>query len=486
MKMAMRFYVAALFAIAVGTAFAQVTDDSGFKQRLADAAAKYNSKKGSTSDAISDFTSLYGENPKSPDVNSWLGFLYLRNREPRKAIPYLETAKDLSPKDLEVLNNLGNAYMLSDQNQKAIGTYQQLIAFDPNRFEAYYNMGNLQLKEGRNSQAEASFGRALGMKKNAAQIYNNLGVAQEAQAKVEKASGSFMKASDLEPKNAVYARNAGSEFHKMRSFSNAVTYLERAIKNGSQEKEVILALADSYNQVGRKADVTKLYENYQDSFAGDPKFYYNLGILKKNAKDYDGAETAFRKSLSINEADKDCLNNLGVILFNKGNFSEARSMFDKVVAIDPSYSNRKNLAAAEARDGDYRDAMPIWSDLLKTKPTDQEVRLLLDDALYDTGDTKASLVLYKQIIATNPNSAPALDGIGRCHLQDSSFAAAEAALRSAIKADKSYVPAYNNLAVVLEKMNKRAEAISYLEKAASMDANNADVQKNLKRMKSAG
>ena len=34
----MRFYVAALLAIAVSTAFAQGTDDNAFKQRVADAA----------------------------------------------------------------------------------------------------------------------------------------------------------------------------------------------------------------------------------------------------------------------------------------------------------------------------------------------------------------------------------------------------------------------------------------------------------------
>ena len=130
--------------------------------------------------------------------------------------------------------------------------------------------------------------------------------------------------------------------------------------------------------------------------------------------------------------------------------------------------------------------MPVWSDILRETPNDQEVRVLLADALYETGDTKASLAMYKQILAAKPNSASALDGLGRCHLRDANYAAAEAALRSAIKADSKFVPAYNNLAVVLEKMNKRAEAISLLETAAKLDENNADVQKNLKRMRAAG
>lgn len=435
---------------------------------------------------MSDFMKLYGENPKNPDVNSWIGFLHLRNGDAKKAIPFLEQAKALNPKDLEVLNNLGNSYMMNHEKAKALSTYQELIALDGTRFQAYYNMGNIQLEDGQNSQAEASFTKALALQKDSAQVYNNLGVAQEAQGKLDKASTSFVKASDLKTGDATYARNAGAVLYKQKSYATAITYLERAVRNGNHDKNVVLALGDSYGQTGRKADMLRLYDSNQDTFAGDAKFYYNLGVLKKQNKDYEGAEQAFRKVLTLNEKDEDSLNSLGVILFNQGNYGESRTMFEKLVAVNPSLRNKKNFAAAASRDGDYRSAMPIWSELLRSNPNDQEVRLLLADALYDSGDNKAAMTMYKQIIAAKPNSATALDGIGRCHLRDANYAAAEAALRGAIKADKSYVPAYNNLAVVLEKMNKRSEAIAYLEKAASMDANNVDVQKNLKRMKSAG
>lgn len=484
MKIAMRFYVTALFAIAVGTAFAQGTDDSAYKQRVADAAAKY--KSGNMSGAMSDFMALYGENSKNADVNSWLGFLNLRNKDSKKAISFLEQAKALNPKDLEVLNNLGNAYVMEGNNTKALSTYQELIALDGKRFQAYYNIGNIQLENKRYPQAEASFTRALGLDSNLAQVYNNLGVAQEAQDKFDKAGTSFQKASDLEPKSATYARNAGGVMYKAKNYSGAITYFERAIKNGSNDKNVILALGDSYGKSGRKADLTRLYDAHQDTFAGDSKYYYNLGVMKRQDRDLDGAEDAFKKAISINEKDTASLSNLGVIQFNRGNYSDARNTFEKLSALEPTVQNKKNFAAAASREGDYRAAMPVWSEILRSTPGDQDVRLLLADALYDSNDTKAAMTMYKQILGAKPNSAEALDGIGRCHLRDAKYSDAEAALRRALKADNSFVPAYNNLAVVLEKMNKRKEAISLLEKAASMDENNADVQKNLKRMRSAG
>ena len=149
-------------------------------------------------------------------------------------------------------------------------------------------------------------------------------------------------------------------------------------------------------------------------------------------------------------------------------------------------TGKKNLAAAASRVGDYHTAVPLWSEILKADKGDQEVRLLLADAVFDSGDSKNALTMYKEILAAKQNSAAALDGIGRCSLKEDKYVSAEASFRSAINADKMFVPAYNNLAVVLEKMNRRPEAIKLLEQAASMDENNADVMKNLKRMRSVG
>jgi tetratricopeptide (TPR) repeat protein len=188
----------------------------------------------------------------------------------------------------------------------------------------------------------------------------------------------------------------------------------------------------------------------------------------------------------LQDSDKGALGNLGVILFNKGEYAEARELFEKLAGLDPSAKNKKNFAAAAARSGDVKSAMPIWMEMIRLAPGDVETRLLIADAQYELGNTKEAMAQYKAVLATKASSAMALDGVGRCHLRDANYAAAEAAFRSAISADAKYVPAYNNLAVVLEKMNKRAQAITLLEKAAAIDPNNSDVAKNLKRMKAAG
>lgn len=484
MKMWKRFWISALCVCAVAASFAQDGGDPEYQQRVADAAVKY--KAGQEDAALAEFNALYKENAKNADVNSWLGYIYLRNRDAKKAIPFLVAAKDLNPRDVEVLNNLGNAYQMDKQTAKAIATYQDLIMRDKTRYQAYYNLGNMQLEVKDYLAAEASYGKAVELRKDWAPAHNNLGVAAESQSKYDKAAASFGKASDLDSKDETYAKNAGATYYKLSKYADAAKYLERARANGNKEKDIVVALIDSYGKLDRTAELNALYAQNADLFAGDANYYFNLGAMKKRSGDVEGAEAAFRKVVELKPDHSKALANLGVLLFAKGQYSEARVAFEKAMKLEGTPQNKKNFAAAASREGDFKAAMPIWSEILKANPHEHEIRILLADALYNTGDIKVAMGMYKQVLAAKPKSATALDGIGRCHLADANYVAAEASLRSAIAADKNYIPAYNNLAFVLEKMNKRAQAIALLEKANSMDPNNADVQANLKRMKSAG
>lgn len=487
----MKLLVTALCAIALSSAFAQgpTNTDNAANAKVAAAAQKYNEasdKELARGDAIAAFEAIVKEFPNSSSANGWLGYLYLKNKEAKKAIGPLEAAYAANKKDMEVLNNLGNAYMMDGQKEKALLRYNELIVVDQSSYEPYYNLGNIYIETKNWDKAILMFTKASEKAKDKAFVVNNLGVAQEGAKKYEAAAVTFSHASDMDQKNQTYARNAGALLYRLGKHTSASTYLERALNNGAQDKQIVLALGDCYARGGRTTDMETLYGNYQSMFESDFTYNFNLGVMKKGKKDFAGAETAFRRALAIKDADAATLGNLGVILFNKGEFAEARELFEKLMGIEPSAKNKKNFAAAAARSGDVKSAMPIWIEMLKANPSDVETRLLVADSEYEMGNTKEAMAQYKAALNAKPSSAMAMDGVGRCHLRDANYTSAEAAFRGAIASDSKFVPAYNNLAVVLEKMNKRAQAIALLEKAALIDPNNSDVAKNLKRMKAAG
>jgi Flp pilus assembly protein TadD len=64
---------------------------------------------------------------------------------------------------------------------------------------------------------------------------------------------------------------------------------------------------------------------------------------------WDEAISQYREDLKLSPDDPEGHNNLGVVLFQKGNRNEAITQFQEALRLKPDYANaQKNLAAAMA------------------------------------------------------------------------------------------------------------------------------------------
>jgi Tfp pilus assembly protein PilF len=161
--------------------------------------------------------------------------------------------------------------------------------------------------------------------------------------------------------------------------------------------------------------------------------------------------------------------------------------FDKLVGLNPTSTAAKlNLASAAARTGDLKKAIMAWRDVLKVEPNRLDIRLDMANAQWEARDIEGAKANYQQILTIDKNNTEALNGIGLYHLRASKFAPAEAAFRSSIASNRKFIPAYNNLAVTLERMNRRQQAMDILEQALKIDPADPEIKKNLSRMKAAG
>jgi tetratricopeptide (TPR) repeat protein len=60
----------------------------------------------------------------------------------------------------------------------------------------------------------------------------------------------------------------------------------------------------------------------------------------------------------------------------------------------------------------YRQAVPYYRRALETRPDDANIRTDLGTALWMSGDPRAALSEYEQVLRKNPNFAPALMNTG--------------------------------------------------------------------------
>jgi Flp pilus assembly protein TadD len=368
---------------------------------------------------------------------------------------------------------------------KALDKYHTATHMSPNMFEPYYNCGTIYLRQRAYSKAIPPLLIAARLKPTDPFVQNNLGVAYDNLHDGGDAAKAFRKAADLKPDNLTFVRNAGLALARIRS-ADALPYLEKCLGDGT-DPAIALALGEAYSRAGRKTDALKYYEGLRDAEAKNSTFWFNLGVLRAQNQDAQGAEQAYRRALEINPNDLDALNNLGLMLFRKGGFAESTTLFDKLSGLNPgSIATKLNLGAAAAKSGDLKKAIGAWKEVVRADPKQVSVRMDLANALWDQGDVENAKYHYLQVLAVEKDNAEALNGIGLCHLKAGKLVQAEAAFRSAIEADSKLIGAYNNLAVTLQRMNQVSEAVKVLEKAVKIAPNDDELQRNLARMRGEG
>jgi protein O-mannosyl-transferase len=188
----------------------------------------------------------------------------------------------------------------------------------------------------------------------------------------------------------------------------------------------------------------------------------------------------------MNQNDKDAIQNLGILLFKEARYEDALPFFERLYKLNPTPSSTLNFASCLSQVGDLKRATQLWRAYLQQNPRRNDVRVELANALWQMGDKEGSRSQYASVLAAEPNNVQAMNGLGLYYYGADRLKDAEGLFRRAIASKKSYLPPYNNLAVTLERMNKRPEAIRLLEAALKMNPDYAEAKKNLERMRSAG
>lgn len=483
-----RFFKAFILTLTIGAAMAvpamPVMQDE-IKMQIVEAAAKY--KDGNLSGAISQLEAALEKAPDNPEVLSWLGFFYIKNNQSDLAVKVLEKAQKAKPDDLEVINNLGNAYLATKRDDMALAQYKKIVEKSPNMYEPWYNIGGICLRKQDFTGAVGAYEKALSLRKDAPDGYslNNLGIAYEGAGQLAKATEYYQKAVTARPDEKLFSRNAGFGLFRLGKSEEALPYLETAAQ-GEVDVDAASALAQIYIKQGKTDMALSQYTALESSRGDKSDYWYNLGVLRSAAKDSKGAEAAYRKSISMNQKDKDAINNLGLLLFSGGRYEDALPFFERLYKMNPTSATQLNYASCLSQVGDLKKSVSLWNSYLSQNPKRTDVRVEMANAQWQMGDKESARSNYAAILAVDPKNVQAMNGMGLYYYAADRLKDAEAAFRKSISVKAAYLPPYNNLAVTLERMNRKKEAMTFLEKALSMNPNYVEAKRNLERMRASG
>ncbi len=129
----------------------------------------------------------------------------------------------------------------------------------------------------------------------------NRGIDFSRQGKHLKAAELFLQALELVPRHPVISFNLALEYLKLREPEQALSCLK--------------------NSTGGDPD--------------NPDYWCETGVALYELKDYNGAEEAFDKAVSLGGETSRLCNSFGVLRFVTEDYSRAREFFSRAVTLDP-------------------------------------------------------------------------------------------------------------------------------------------------------
>lgn len=211
-----------------------------------------------------------------------------------------------------------------------------------------------------------------------------------------------------------------------------------------------------------------------------PAQLFEQGAQAFASGDFAGAENALRRVVRQQPASFEANFLLGATLVQLGKIDDAIRFLGAAHKLNPRHPDALKLLAAQRMiKRDYAPAIAVLQPAAVQGRADEEIYLLLVEALLGSGDVPGSFDFTQRAVKLFPSS-PAVNCWMGFQLQFSArYDEARQYLEKAIRLDASYPATYYVLGDVLLKQEKFAEAVPLFRKAIEAKPDDSDARLGL-------
>jgi tetratricopeptide (TPR) repeat protein len=206
----------------------------------------------------------------------------------------------------------------------------------------------------------------------------------------------------------------------------------------------------------------------------------DLGAILYDRGQMDQAIIRFRSSLAIQPENAEAQNNLGTALDKKGQLDEAIMRFRKALAIRPAFAEaHRNLGNTLLRQGQVDAAILEFQKAVAIRPDMAQLHNTLGTALLQKGQVDQAIMEFQQTLELHPDDAQAHYDLGVALRQKGQVDEAIFEFQKAAGIRPDFAEARNNLGNCLLQKGRVEEAVTHLNKALEIQPDYAQAHYNL-------
>lgn len=347
-------------------------------------------RHGKASEALSFLEQARQISPRRTDIYIRMAELAFKQGELEETLAHYRRALDIQPQRPNVYSNVGNTLMMLGRYDEAVAALHRETRISPQASFAYFLLGQIYAQQGEYQKARESYEQAIRIKPRYANAYYGLVTVcvrldQAEQAQVYQETFKQLKAQERKGqkgrkiayedavetrKNAAITHiSIGGIYRKIRKFDRAEAILKRAVRLDSENVVVYLELASLYQQQKQPAKALAMHQQVTALRPDSPLSYLMVGILSAHLRQYDAAERALEKMISLAPKKSDGYRELARLYLKTGKKSaRARQLAQKAVALAPLATNHFVLGWAHYASGDHAQALSLVRQALEQDP----------------------------------------------------------------------------------------------------------------------
>jgi tetratricopeptide (TPR) repeat protein len=356
--------------------------------------------------AYAAYKDIANGDPTDPDAFLHMSEIERRNGNYDQALASLKKAKGLVADSVEIDFNEGLLYDALGRYDESAAAFEKLVAGSEHTSGQYSDsersnralflerLAIVYREQNKLDQAMATYQKveALGGDYAAQATEMEVDTYRDAH-QYDKATAIARQAVDKQPKNRGLKLMLAGQLADNGHADEGIAMAKSMLDNSPNDLEIYRSLTTMNTRLRRWKDAAEALDQVDKlSTSKDDRFYaaFLRGALYERQKQYDEAEIAFRKALTLDPDNSMTLNYFGYMMADRGEkLDEALTMIKKAVELDPqNYAYLDSLGWVYFKMGQYNLAEANLRKAVERDSTDATVHDHLGQLYEKTGRLK--------------------------------------------------------------------------------------------------
>ncbi|MFN6559077.1 MAG: tetratricopeptide repeat protein [Nostoc sp. ChiSLP01] len=331
-----------------GLAFTQMGNNRKAIEDFKEAAALYRQEEKTNyyQDSLNKIRELQNTTPIQQSISK------PDQLDPKTIIATANEAIASNPKDANAYIRRASGRYQEGDKQRALADLNQATRFNSKYSLAWTFQGDMLAELGRNEEAITAYSRAIEANNewgntSLANAYLNRANIYSDRGDYRRAIADFNKSISLQPKNAVAYALRGLNHQRRGDNQAAIKDFNSAVSIDPNNGIAYLARGLSYHLQGDYPGALAAYEKATVQDAKLLAAVDNLGLIKYELQDIEGAIRQFQASIQINSTSAEPQLALATALYVKGDREQALELAQAALSLDSRFTDleflKKNL-----------------------------------------------------------------------------------------------------------------------------------------------